>query len=131
MSALNEENKRGYYTVNRSYNYELYSLLWKLAIAMNLSKIRLGLTVITPRIGLRGIRSTRYEDYLIGVDTTGNGTNDDAYIFNIQNNLAAQYRFLWALCVGIPIKNGVIHLSYEMGLEGGFTKKVIDIQRNY
>ena len=115
MSALNDENQVGYYTVNRSYNYEVYSLLWKLGIAMDLSKIRLGLTVTTPRVGLRGQGSTLYEDYLIGVDTTGNGVNDDAYIFNIQDNLKAQYRSPWAIGfgIGIPLKKGVIHMSAE------------------
>jgi hypothetical protein len=115
MSALNNENQVGYYTVNRSYSYTVYSLLWKLGMALELSKIRLGLTVTSPRVGLSTQASTLYEDYLIGVDTTGNGVNDDAYIFDIQENLKAQYRSPLAIGfgVGIPLKKGVIHLSAE------------------
>jgi hypothetical protein len=115
ISALNEENDVGYYTVNRTYKYEEYALLWKLGMAMDLSKIRLGLTVTTPRINLHGSGATLFEDYLVGADTTGDGNNNDAYIFDIQDNLRAQYRSPWAIGfgVGIPFNKGLIHLSAE------------------
>jgi hypothetical protein len=115
MAALNEQNQVGFFTVNRSYNYELYSLLWKVGLAVDLSKIRLGLTVTTPRIGLHNDGSTIYENYLVGVDTTGNGINNDQYIFNIQDKLKTLYKSPWAvgIGVGIPFKKGVIHLSAD------------------
>lgn len=115
MSALNEDNQVGFYTVNRSFDYQLYSLLWKLGLAVDLSKIRLGLTVTTPRIGLNDDGSTLLENYLVGVDTTGNGINNDQYIFNIQDKLKAKYKSPWAIGVGvgIPFNKGVIHLSAE------------------
>jgi hypothetical protein len=115
MSALNDQNQVGLYIVNRSYNYELYSLLWKLGLAVDLSKIRLGLTVTTPRIRMHNDASTLFENYLVGVDTTGNGINNDQYIFNIQDKLKAQYKSPWSIGfgIGIPFKKGIIHLSAE------------------
>ena len=115
MSALNEDNQVGLYKVNRSFDYQLYSLLWKLGLAVDLSKIRLGLTVTTPRIGLHDDGSTFIESNLVGVDTTGNGINNDQYTFNIQDNLKANYKSPWAIGVGvgIPFNKGVIHLSAE------------------
>ncbi len=115
MNALNEFNQAGYYSMNRQYSYDSYGLLWKLGMALNLEKIRFGLTITTPRINVYGKGSTLFEDYLVGVDTTGDGNNDDGYIFNTQKNLDMKYKSPWAigLGMGIPFTNGVIHLSAE------------------
>jgi hypothetical protein len=115
MNALNEFNQSGYSSSNRRYSYESYGLLWKLGFAAELPKLRLGITVTTPRINAYGKGSTLFENYLVGIDTTGDGTNDDVYIFNIQDNLKVKYKSPWAIGVGagIPFKNVVVHLSAE------------------
>lgn len=115
MSALNEQNDVGFFTINRSYNYKVYSLLWKLGLAVDLTKIRFGLTVTTPRVGLQNEASTLYENYLVGIDNTDDGINDDEYIFDVQDKLKAKYISPWAvgLGIGIPFKQGIIHLSAE------------------
>ncbi len=115
MNALNEEGKAAYSSANRGYNYMAYSLLWKLGLALDFSAVRVGLTVTTPGIKLYSDGSAIFEDYLVGVDTTGDGILDDAYIFNNQDNLKIKKKSPWAigLGLGIPFSKGTIHLSAE------------------
>lgn len=115
MNAINEFNQGGYYSANRRYSYDSYGLVWKLGMAYDLEKIRLGLTVTTPRINITGKGSTLIEDYLVGVDTSGDGTPDDGYIFNVQEDLKATYKTPLAIGfgLGIPLKNGIIHLNAD------------------
>lgn len=115
LHTLDENNKVAALNMNRSYSYDSYGLLWKLGLAADLSKISLGLTVTTPRINLYNSGSTLFEDYLINVDTTGDGNSDDAYIFNIQSNLQSLYKTPWAIGagIGIPYKKGILHISAE------------------
>ena len=115
MNAINEENLSGYSSENRRYNYESYGLLWKLGLAMDLSKVKLGLTVTTPRINVYGKGSTLFEDYLVGVDTTGDGNRDDYFVYDIQNDLDVTYKSPWAvgLGLGIPLQRANLHFSAE------------------
>ena len=115
MNALNEFNQAGYYSVNRRYNYDSYGLLWKLGMALDLETIRFGLTITTPRINVYGNGSILIEDYLVGVDTSGDGMADDAYVFNVQDDLKTTYKTPIAVGfgMGIPFKNGLFHLSAE------------------
>ena len=115
MKTLDDTNQIASLSTHRQYGYETYGLLWKLGFSWDLSPIQLGLTVTTPKVNLRGNGSTVYEQYLIGVDTTGNGNNNDIYIFNNQKDLKTEYRSPWALGfgVGIHFKKAIIHLSAE------------------
>lgn len=115
MNALNELNQAGFYSVNRRYDFDSYGLLWKLGMALDLETIRFGLTITTPRVNLFGNGSILIEDYLVGVDTSGDGMADDAYVFNVQDDLKTTYNTPLAigLGMGIPFKNGLIHLSAE------------------
>lgn len=115
MNAINEDNLSGYSSQSRKYNFNSYGLLWKAGFALELSKLNLGLTVTTPRINLFGKGSTLFEDYLVGVDTTGDGNRDDGFIYNIQDNLKVTKKSPWAvgLGIGIPFNRGTIHLSTE------------------
>jgi hypothetical protein len=115
MKTLDENNMIASLSANRQYGYETYGLLWKLGIAWDLSPVNLGLTVTTPKVNLRGSGSSLYEQYLIGVDTSGNGINDDIYIFNTQKDLDATYYSPWAIGFGLGIhfKKAIVHLSAE------------------
>lgn len=115
MKTLDENKKVASLSTNRQYGYETFGLLWKLGFSWDLSPVHLGLTVTTPKVNLRGTGSTVYEQYLIGVDTTGNGINDDIYIFNAQKDLNATYYSPWAIGFGLGIhfKKVIIHLSAE------------------
>ena len=115
MKTLDDNNQVASLSKNRQYGYETYGLLWKLGLAWDLSPVNVGLTVTTPKVNLRGKGSTLYEQYLIGVDTTGNGINNDIYIFNAQKDLNATYYSPWAIGFGLGIhfKKVIIHLSAE------------------
>jgi len=115
MKTLDDTNQAASLSVTRQYGYEKYGLLWKLGFAWDLSPIQLGMTVTTPKVNLLGNGSSLYEQYLIGVDTTGDGNNDDIYIFNTQKDLDTKYRSPWAigLGVGIHFNKAIIHLSAE------------------
>ncbi len=115
MNAINEFNQAAYYSANRSYSYNSYGILWKLGFAMKLNKLLMGLTITTPRINAINNGSFLFEDYLVGVDTTGDGNNDDGYIFNSQNNLKVKYKSPWAVGfgIGIPLSKGTVHISTE------------------
>ena len=115
MNAINEDNHAGYYSRSRNFSFESFAVLWKLGLAYDLSSLMLGLTLTTPRIHANGKGSTLFEEYLVGVDTTGDGNNNDGYIFNIQDISNVQYKSPWAVGfgVGIPFNKGIVHLSGE------------------
>ncbi len=78
MKALDEKNQVVSLSLDRQYSYETDGLIWKLGMAWDLLPIRLGMTFTTPKMNLRGKGSALFEQYLIGIDTTGDGSNDDA-----------------------------------------------------
>ena len=78
-------------------------MVWKMGMALDLSKISLGMTITTPWANFYGKGTTLFEDYLVGLDSTGDGSIDDGFIFNIQEGLKAKYRYPWAIGFGIGI----------------------------
>lgn len=115
MNTLDEQNMVTSLEIGSSYRYNSIGLIWKLGLAWELSKVRIGMTITTPRLNITGNGSTNYEEYLTGIDTTGNGINDDVFIVDFQRNLKSKYRTPWAvgLGIGIPLKRGIIHVSAE------------------
>jgi hypothetical protein len=115
MKTLDENNQVASLSINRQYNYGTDGLIWKMGLAWDLNSIKLGMTVTTPKVKIRGKGSSLNEAYLIGVDTTGDGTNDDLYLFNIQEDLKSAFHSPWAigLGVGFHFKKAIIHLSAE------------------
>jgi hypothetical protein len=115
MNALGETNNVATLMIDRQYSYENYGMVWKMGMALDLAKVNLGMTITTPRANFQGKGNTLFEDYLVGVDTTGDGSIDDGYIFNIQNGLNARYRYPWAIGfgMGIHFKKAILHLSAE------------------
>jgi hypothetical protein len=115
MKALDENNQVASLSIDRQYSYETDGLIWKLGMVWDLLPIRLGMTVTTPKIKLRGKGSALFEQYLMGIDTTCDGSKDDFYLIDIQDNLKSNFHSLWAigLGVGIHFKREIIHLSTE------------------
>jgi len=115
MFTLDENNKVASFIKNRSYSYDSYGLLWKLGMAVSLSKVNLGLTITTPRINIINSGSVQFEEYLINIDTTGNGETNDAYLYNIQNDLKSTYHSPWAvgLGAGFHFNKVILHFSTE------------------
>ena len=115
MNALGETNNVATLTIDRQYSFENYGMVWKMGMALNLSKISMGMTITTPRASFYGKGSTQFEDYLVGVDTTGDGSIDDGFIFDIQKDLSARYRYPWAIGfgMGVHFKKAILHFSAE------------------
>ena len=115
MNTLDEQNKVASLDMIRKFRYKSYGFLWKMGVAMNFSSVDLGLTITTPRINFNGTGSTHYGDYLVNIDSTGDGNTDDVYIHNIQSKVNANYKTPWAIGFGIGIhfKKGILHLSGE------------------
>jgi len=73
------------------------------------------MTVTAPKLQAKGIGNTSYETFLAGVDTTGDGVNDDIYIINNQSDLFAKFKSPWSVGLGAGIKLGKsrLHISGE------------------
>ena len=115
LNALSDENKVSAYYVDQNYSYDNYGILWKIGAAWSLKNLNIGLTVTTPKISVYGSGSTNYEEFMINVDTTTSGGADDLFLINYQSNLSTKHRSPWAIGLGfgIPVGNGIIHLSAE------------------
>jgi len=116
LSVHQESNKVAQLFRNRQVSSESNGLLWKPGIAWNPHpKVNLGVTITTPVVQVRGTGNTIFEDFLIGVDTTGDGDSDDVFVSNLQGELKARYRSPWAVSLGLGLQLGkvVLHLSTE------------------
>lgn len=86
---------------SRKINYNTYGLLWKLGYAVKFSKtVSFGLTVTTPKAKLGGNGEFVTQEFLTGIDTTGDGINDDAFIANAQEGLHVNNKMPWSVGAG-------------------------------
>lgn len=116
LQALSAANQVAMMVRDRNFSYNTYGLVWKLGLAFDLSPVTAGITLTTPNITLSGNGSFLYQDFLTGIDTTGNGITDDIYVSNIQDDLDAVYKSPLSVGVGLGIPLGkkiLLHLSSE------------------
>ena len=106
----------GIYIENRAYSYKSQSLLGKLGVSWAKDKYSIGLTITTPKLQGIGSGNTKFETFLAGVDTTGNGQTDDIYIIDNQTDLDVIHKSPWSVAMGAGIRLGkrsILHLSTE------------------
>ena len=97
---------------SREINYNTYGLLWKLGYAVEFSKmVSFGLTVTTPKAKLGGSGEFITQEFLTGIDTTGDGINDDVFIANAQNGLSVNNKMPWSIGAGIGLNFGDLTVS--------------------
>jgi len=118
LQAFSEFGQVAVLTQTREYSYKSRGLLWKLGLSLNLKDISMGFTVRAPKLHLNGDGDFLYEDFLVGVDTTGDGNTDDIFISDFQDDLDSKHRSPWAIGFGTGIKLGkkkktTLHLSVE------------------
>ena len=106
LQALSQDNETGIYREKRSYNFKTQSLLGKAGLSWQSKNLTAGLTITTPKLQGTGEGRTSYETFLAGIDTTGDGTNDDIYIINNQDNLDAKHKTPLSIGIGTGIKIG-------------------------
>jgi hypothetical protein len=115
MNALGEESDVASLMMNREYSYNNYGLIWKAGLAYKMSRVNIGFTITSPRINVYGKGSTLYENFLSGVDTTGNGQSNDVFVYDYQKDLEVSYRHPWVvgLGIGVHFKKAILHISAE------------------
>ena len=115
MNALGEQNDVATLSMTREYSYNNYGMIWKAGLAYKISPVNIGITITTPRVNIYGNGSTLYENFMSGIDTTGNGQTNDVFVYDLQKDLEVSYRHPWAIGLGIGIhfKKAILHISAE------------------
>lgn len=111
-----DSSQTGMYIEKRAYAFTSQSFLAKVALSWQAERYSLGITVTTPKIEGIASGSTSYETFLAGIDTTGDGSTNDIYIINNQDDLNANHKSPWAIGVGAGIeigKKSLLHASGE------------------
>ena len=76
----------------RNYRYNNLRSLLKFGMGMNLQPLTLGVTVTTPSLNIDGSGSVGTHFFLNGFDTDGDGTNDNEFDSNFQDEVASEYK---------------------------------------
>ncbi len=115
IQVLPSEGDIASYTDIRNYRYNNLRTLLKLGIGFNFQPLTLGLTVTTPSINIGGSGSVGTHFFLNGIDTDGDGTNNNEFDSNFQDEVDSEYKSSWAVGIGGGYKIGKfkIHVSAE------------------
>ena len=99
----------------RNYNYNNIRGLLKFGFGFNLQPLTLGLTITTPSLNIAGTGSVGTHFFLNGVDTDGDGVNDNEFDSNFQEEISSTYKSSWAIGAGGGYKFGKfkVHVSAE------------------
>ena len=115
LQAYNVQHGTGMLLNKRSYDFRTQNLVFKGGVSWKSENVTAGLTVKAPRIQALGSGNTGYEQFLAGIDTTGDGNTDDIYVINNQSDLDAKYKTPMSIGfgTGINIGKSLLHLSAE------------------
>ena len=99
----------------QNYRYVNIRGLLKFGIGFNLKPLTLGLSITTPSINFGGTGSVSTHYFLNGVDADGDGTNDNEFDSNYQDEIPTNFNSSWAIGAGGGYRIGKfkIHLSAE------------------
>ena len=115
LQALTNAGDIAFLARNREQDFFHFGLLWKAGLALDLSPWSLGLTVTTPKLSLAGSGYSLYEDFFSGIETDEVGAQENVFISNLQEGLAARHRSPWSIGFGTGLRIGKssIHLGAE------------------
>ena len=111
-----DSSQTGMYIEDRAYGFKSQSLLAKIGISWQKDRYSFGVTVTTPKFEGIGSGNTTYETFLAGIDTTGNGVNDDVYIISNQDGLHTNHKSPLSVGIGAGVRLGkksILHTSAE------------------
>ncbi len=111
-----DSSQTGMYIENRAYGFKSQSLLAKIGLSWQADRYSFGFIVTTPKFEGISSGNTTYETFLAGIDTTGNGVNDDVYIISNQDDLDVTHKSPWSVGIGAGVKLGkksILHASAE------------------
>ncbi|RKY91372.1 MAG: hypothetical protein DRQ13_11515, partial [Ignavibacteriae bacterium] len=103
------------YTDINNYRYTNLRSLIKFGMGINLQPLTVGLTVTTPSLNITGSGSVGTHFFLNGIDKDGDGTNDNEFDSNYQDEIVSEYKSSWAVGFGGGYRFGKFkfHLSAE------------------
>ncbi len=115
IKVLHTDDKISSLTDFDNYNYSNLRALLKFGIGYNFQPLTLGLTVTTPSLNMFGSGSTGNHFFLSGVDLDEDGTDDNIFESNYQEDIPSTYNSPWSIGFGGAYKfNDLkIHLSGE------------------
>ncbi len=113
LQAMSAANEVAVYRYNRAYDYKETGFLWKVALASELGKWKLGLTMTTPMISLTGSGNYRYEEFYSTIP--GLGPKPEVYASTYQKGLPISTRSPFSVGFGATrnIGKNKLHLSTE------------------
>jgi hypothetical protein len=100
IQVLPSEGDIASYTQIESYRYNNIRFLVKGGMGINLNPLTLGLTVTSPSVNITGTGTVSTHFFLSGVDTSGDGVNDNQFQSNFQDEINSEYKSSWAVGVG-------------------------------
>ncbi|MCO6357958.1 hypothetical protein [Roseivirga pacifica] len=118
MNALSQSNEGADYYNDVNMSYAAKGLITKIGASWVKGRTSYGITITPPRLRLGGKGSFRYEEFMNGVDNSGDFVDDDVFISNSQSDLDAAYNSSLSIAVGAGVKLGQreqhgVHFSAE------------------
>ncbi len=112
LQAYTDSNQTAVYRFNREVTLQQYSLIGKIGVSYIWNNTILGLTLLTPRLDLKGKGSYNFEELFSGTD---HYAGNDVYLTTSLADLRTELKSPWAVGVGItiPIKKNKLHISSE------------------
>ncbi len=97
-------------TGSRRYQYNNIRILWKVGLAFDVRGITMGLTMTTPSLKLLGRGTSSLNASTAGRDLLDGGGGGDYMAFNVQEDLAANFRTPLSVAFGTTIKLAAVQL---------------------
>jgi hypothetical protein len=102
-------------TLIRQFDYKNFRLLWKGGLGMNLDPLSIGITFTTPSVKLAGSGSALLDAVASDVDLDGDGTEDQLFAANYQQDIPSAFHSPWSVGGGLSYRWGKtrLHASAE------------------
>ena len=109
FTVLAEDNRAAVSSEIRDFSFYNVRLLWKIGLATNWEKWKLGLTVTTPSVSLFGNGTSTVDSSLVaqGVDPSGNPLT---FVASDQQSVSAEYRSPLSIGIGASRSFGATRL---------------------
>jgi hypothetical protein len=98
-----------------NFSSNVYSLLWKAGIGIDLSPLTLGVTFTTPNVRLFGSGEATFNATRARIDIDDDGTPDNSFETNFQEDVTANYKSPWSVGVGAGyfLEHTQLHFAVE------------------
>lgn len=98
-----------------NFSSSVYSLLWKAGVGINLAPLTMGVTLTTSNVRLFGSGEATLNTSVVRIDLDGDGTPDNAFETNFQEDVTANYESPWSVGFGAGyfFEHTELHFSAE------------------